>query len=157
MQFERNYKLLHNTYWKFLIPTILTVMTGNIALIIDSVIISTLISPVSLSGIQVIEPLASFFSLLYWMIGLGGSLIYMNTKADFDEEKANKIFTVAIGSITLIGLIVMSICLLFTNEIIPLISSSATANSYAVDYFRMYAMSVPFFCYILCLSYFVRG
>lgn len=157
MQFERNYKLLHNTYWKFLIPTILTVMTGNIALIIDSVIISTLISPVSLSGIQVIEPLASFFSLLYWMIGLGGSLIYMNTKADFDEEKANKIFTVAIGSITLIGLIVMSICLLFTNEIIPLISSSATANSYAVDYFRMYAMSVPFLCYTLCLYYFVRG
>ena len=157
MQYERNYKLLHNTYWKFLIPTILTVMTGNIALIIDSVIISTLISPVSLSGIQVIEPLASFFSLLYWMIGLGGSLIYMNTKADFDEEKANKIFTVAIGSITLIGLIVMSICLLFTNEIIPLISSSATANSYAVDYFRMYAMSVPFLCYTLCLYYFVRG
>lgn len=157
MQFERNYKLLHSTYWKFLIPTILTVMTGNIALIIDTVIISTLIGVVSLSGVQVIEPIASFFSLLYWMVGLGGSLIYMNTKVDFDEEKANKIFTVAIVSVTLIGLIVMIICLSFTNEIIPLISSSAKANSYAVDYFRMYALSVPFLCYTLCLYYFVRG
>lgn len=157
MQFERNYKLLGNTYWKFLIPTILTVMTGNIALIIDTIIISTLLGVASLSGIQVIEPLASFFSLLYWMIGLGGSLIYTTTKADFDEEKANKIFTVAMISVTLIGLILMVVCLLFTNNIISLISNSVQANSYAVDYFSMYALSIPFLCYTLCLYYFVRG
>ena len=157
MQFERNYKLLYSTYWKFLIPTILTVMTGNVALLIDTIISSSLISVVSLSGIQVIEPLVSFFSLLYWMVGLGGSLIYMTTKVDFDEKKANKIFTVAIISVTLVGLIVMALCLLFTQDIVFMISSSAKANSYAIDYFRTYCLSLPFFCYTICLYYFVRG
>ena len=37
MKFERNYNLLNKKYWDFLIPTLLTVMTGNIALIIDSI------------------------------------------------------------------------------------------------------------------------
>ena len=157
MRFERNYNLLNKKYWDFLIPTLLTVMTGNIALIIDSIIVSTLVGTVSLSGIQVIEPLSSFFSLLCWMIGLGGSVLYTATKADFDEEKANKIFTVAIVSITFIGLLLTIVCLLFTDNIIQLMSNSPQANSYAIEYFRTYVMCVPFLCYMLCLYYFIRG
>ena len=155
--FERNYKLLNSKYWEFLIPTVLTVMTGNLALIIDSVIVSTLVGVAALSGIQVIEPLSSFFSLLCWMMGLGGSILYTTTKAEFDKQKANRIFTVAIVSITAIGLILTVVCLLFTGNIIQLMSNSARANSYAIEYFRMYVISVPFLCYMLCLYYFVRG
>lgn len=157
MKFERNYNLLNKKYWDFLIPTLLTVMTGNIALIIDSIIVSTLVGTISLSGIQVIEPLSSFFSLLCWMIGLGGSVLYTATKADFDEEKANKIFTVAIVSITFIGLLLTIVGLLFTDNIIQLMSNSPQANSYAIEYFRTYVMCVPFLCYMLCLYYFIRG
>ena len=155
--YERNYKLLNSKYWDFLIPTILTVMAGNVGLVIDSIIVSTLLGPVSLSGIQLVEPIASFFSLLCWMIGLGGSVLYTSTKSDFDEENANKIFTVSVVSITLIGLISAIICLLFTSDIIQLMSTSAQANSYAIDYLRMYVLGVPLLCYMLCLNYFVRG
>jgi Na+-driven multidrug efflux pump len=155
--FERNYKLLNNKYWEFLIPTILTVMTGNIALIIDSIIVSTLVGTVALSGIQVIEPLASFFSLLCWMMGLGGSILYTATKVDFDEKEANKIFTVAVASVAIIGLILTVIGLSFTGNIIQLLSNSPQANSYAIEYFKMYIWCAPFLCYMFCLYYFVRG
>ena len=155
--FERNYKLLNNKYWEFLIPTILTVMTGNLGLVIDSIIVSTLVGVVSLAGIQVVSPISSIFSLFCWMIGLGGSVLYTATKAEFDKENANKIFTVAIVSTTLIGLIIMIIGQLFTGDIINFLSSSAEANVYAIQFFRMYVMCVPFLCYILCLYYFIRG
>ena len=157
MKFERNYKLLSSTYWEFFIPTLFTVLAGNGALIIDSIIVSTLIGVTSLSGIQVIQPLSSFFSLLCWMIGLGGSLLYTAAKSDFNEENANKIYTVAVTSITSVGLIIAVLGVLFTGDIINLVSTSAEANSYAIEYFRMYVMSVPFSCYMLCTYYFVRG
>ena len=103
--YERNYKLLSGKFKEFFIPTLLTSMTGNICLLVDSIIVSNLIGAVALSAIQPVEPLGTFVNLIYWMIGLGGSVMCSIAKAEFDNEKSNRIFSVSIMSLVLIGIL----------------------------------------------------
>ncbi|MDO5814838.1 MAG: hypothetical protein Q4Q18_04300 [Methanobrevibacter sp.] len=51
-----------------------------------------------LSVVQSIEPLAAFVNVVYWIISLDGSILCTMAKAEFDDAKANEIFTISIVS-----------------------------------------------------------
>jgi Na+-driven multidrug efflux pump len=104
--YERNYKLLNSKFKEFFFPTLFTSMTGNICMVADSIIVSNLIGAVALSAIQPITPLSTFINLIYWMIGLGGSVLCSIAKAEFDDKKANGIFSISITSLLLIGILI---------------------------------------------------
>ena len=156
MQFERNNKLIKSKFWQYFFPTVLSIFASNMAVVVDALIVSALLGVEALSGLQIIFPFICFVNLLCWMIGLGGSLICASAKARFDEDEANKIFSVAVMSILLIGIIIVVIGLIFPNVIIGFLSNSPNINQYALDYFRMYLIGVPFFCFMFCMFYFVR-
>lgn len=155
MQFERNNKLITRKFWQYFFPTVLSIFASNMAVVVDAVIVSSLIGSEALSGLQIIFPFICFVNLLCWMIGLGGSLICAAAKARFDDDEANKIFSVALISILVISIIIMIIGLLFPENIIGFLSNSAHPNPYALDYFKMYNFGVPFFCFMFCMFYFV--
>lgn len=155
MQFERNNKLIKSKFWQYFFPTVLSVFASNMAVVVDAVIVSSLIGVDALSGLQILFPFICFVNLLCWMIGLGGSLICASAKANFDENEANKTFSVAVISLLLLGIIIAVIGLLFPDFVIGLLSNSAHPNPYALDYFRMYIFGVPFFCFMCCMFYFV--
>lgn len=156
MQFERNYNLINSKFWQFFFPTIFSVLVGNMAIFVDSLIVSKLIGVVALSGMQIISPLSCFVNLSCWMIGLGGSLLCASAKASFNEKKANGLFSVSLGSIVLIAIILAVIGSLFPDIIIQYLSNSSQPNVYALDYFKMYILGIPFLCYLICMFYFVR-
>lgn len=155
MQFERNNKIIKSKFWQYFFPTVLSIFASNMAVVVDALIVSALIGVDALSGLQIMFPFICFVNLLCWMIGLGGSLICASAKANFNEDEANKVFTVAVSSILLIGVIIMIIGLLFPENIIGFLSNSTQVNIYALDYFKMYILGVPFFCFMFCMFYFV--
>ena len=155
MQYERNNKIIKSKFWQYFFPTVLSIFASNMAVVVDALIVSALIGVDSLSGLQIMFPLICFVNLLCWMIGLGGSLICASAKARFDEDEANKIFTISVMSILIIGIILTVIGLMFPENIIRFLSNSAHLNTYALDYFRMYILGVPFFCFMFCMFYFV--
>ncbi|WP_406534984.1 MATE family efflux transporter [Methanobrevibacter sp.] len=155
MQFERNNKLITSKFWQYFFPTVMSVFAANMAVVVDSVIVSSLIGVEALSGLQILFPFIAFLDLLCWMIGLGGSLLCAAAKANFDEKEANRIYSVANVSVVAIGIIIMIIGLLFPDMIIGWLSNSVTPNVYALDYFRMYTIGIPFFCFMLSMFYYV--
>ena len=155
MQFERNNKLINKKIRQYFVPTIISVFASNMAVVVDALIVSSIIGSDALSGLQVMFPYICFANLLCWMIGLGGSLICAAAKARFDDDAANKIFTVALFSILIISALITVAGLLFPETIIGFLSNSPHINTYALDYFRMYNLGVPFFCFMFCMFYFV--
>ena len=156
MEFQRNYNLINSKFWEFFFPTLFTSMAGNVCLFIDTVLISFFLGSTSLSAIQVISPLTTFVNLLYWTVGLGGSIICVAAKAKFENEKSNDLFSVSIISITLIGIIITVLCLIFSTGIISFLSHSSF-DSLAFSYFNLYIFGLPFLCYMMSLTYFVRA
>ena len=155
--YERNYKLLNRKFREFLLPTLFTSMAGNISIFIDSLLVSILIGNITLSVMQIIQPVSTLVNLLYWMIGLGGSLVCAISKAEFDEERSNGLFTASILSMIAIGIIIMVISLLFTDSILQVLCTSADLKPLASQFFIYYVIGIPFLCYMMSMSYFIKS
>ena len=156
--YERNYSLLKSKFQEFFLPTLFTSMAGNICLFVDGLIVSFLIGASNLAPIQSVAPVITFVNLIYWMIGLGGSVLCSVSKAEFDDEGSNSYFSVAITSLLSIGILITIVGLLFSNNISHLLCISQPMLSSSVnDFFIALIIGMPFLCYMMSLSYFIRA
>ena len=154
--YERNYELISSKFREFFFPTLLTSMTGNICMVVDSIIVSNLIGAMALSAIQPVIPVGTTVNLIYWMIGLGGSVLCSIAKAEFDNEKSSRIFSVSIISLLLFGLLVAIFGTIFAPQIVPILCASPQVQPLVYQYYSVYVLGMPFLCYIMSLSYFIR-
>ena len=156
--YERNYDLLKSKFGEFFLPTLFTSMAGNICLFVDSLIVSFLIGSSNLSAIQLVAPVITFVNLIYWMIGLGGSVLCSVSKAEFNDDKSNSYFSVSIISLLAIGILITIVGLLFSGSIVQfLCSSQPELSPLFSQYFVMIILGMPFLCYMMSLSYFIRA
>ena len=155
---ERNYALLRSKFTEFFLPTLFTSMAGNICLFVDGLIVSFLLGAANLSAIQIVAPVITFVNLIYWMIGLGGSVLCSVAKAEFDDEKSNSYFSVAIISLITIGIVIAVVGLIFSGPIAQLLCASQPELIPDVtSYFISLIIGMPFLCYMMSLSYFIRA
>ena len=122
--YERNYNLLRAKFSEFFLPTIFTSMAGNICLFVDGLIVSFLIGASNLAPIQIVAPVITFVNLIYWMIGLGGSVLCSVAKAEFDEEGSNSYFSVSLISLLSIGILIAIFGLMFSGSIAQFLCAS---------------------------------
>ena len=156
--YERNYNLLRAKFSEFFLPTIFTSMAGNICLFVDGLIVSFLIGASNLAPIQIVAPVITFVNLIYWMIGLGGSVLCSVAKAEFDEEGSNSYFSVSIISLLSIGILIALFGLLFSGSIAQFLCASQQSSIPEVtQYFSALIIGMPFLCYMMSLSYFIRA
>ena len=155
--YKRKYDLLSSKFNEFFLPTLMTSMAGNICIFIDSIIVSFLIGAVNLSAIQVTSPLVTFINLIYWMVGLGGSVLCSIAKSEFNEEKSNSIFSVSIMSLIVLGVLVLILGLLTKGTLIPMLTTSKEIIPLVDQFFTVLLFGMPLLCYLMSLSYFVRA
>ena len=156
--YERNYSLLRSKFKEFFLPTLFTSMAGNICLFVDGLIVSFLIGAGNLAPIQSVAPVITFVNLIYWMIGLGGSVLCSVSKAEFDDEKSNGYFSTSIISLLSIGILITIVGLLFSGNIASLLCISQPGLAPSVnEYFIALIVGMPFLCYMMSLSYFIRA
>ena len=158
MMYERNYELLRSKFSEFFLPTLFTSMAGNICLFVDGLIVSFLIGASNLAPIQIVAPVITFVNLIYWMIGLGGSVLCSVAKAEFDDEKSNSYFSTSIISLLVIGILISIFGLIFSGSITQfLCSSQPELIPEVTSYFNSLIIGMPFLCYMMSLSYFIRA
>lgn len=155
--YPRNYKLLSAKFREFFFPTLFTSMTGNICMVVDSIIVSNLIGAIALSAIQPVIPVSTSVNLVYWMIGLGGSVLCSIAKAEFDSERSNRIFSISIISLLVFGILIAVLGTVFAPQIVPILCSSPQVQPLVHQYYGVYVLGMPFLCYIMSLSYFIRA
>lgn len=156
MTYERRYYLLNSKFKEFFIPTLLAAIAGNFAILADAFIISAMLGPMNLSVIQSIEPLAQFVNMIYWLIGFGGTILATSEKANFNDEKANHIFTISIIGITVISILILVLGLVFSNNFLEILCNSSQLRPLVYEYFKYYLLAIPFICYFVVLAYFIK-
>ncbi|MCQ2737275.1 MAG: MATE family efflux transporter [archaeon] len=154
--YKRRHELIKSKFNEFFLPTLFTSMANNTCLFADSLIVSFLIGAINLSAIQVVSPVVNLVNLIYWMIGLGGSVLASVAKAEYDDEKSNFYFTVSMVSLIVLGIIIMVFGLLFSDTIINILCSTEQIKPLAKQFFTIMIIGMPFLCYMMSLSYFIR-
>ena len=156
MVYERNFDLLNGKFRELFFPTLFTSIAGNFAVLIDAFFISMFMGSMYLSVVQSVEPFVAFINVVYWLIGLGGSVICTMAKAEFDEERSNAYFTISIIGIIIIGLIITLSTIVFQNQFVDLLCHSAQMRQFVAQYFYYYALGIVFECYMVSLAYFIK-
>lgn len=156
MTYERNFDLLNRKFRELLFPTLMTSIAGNFAILVDAFFISMFLGSVYLSVVQSIEPFVAFINVIYWLIGLGGSILCTMARAEFNEKKGNAYFTISIIGIIIVGLIITLSTIIFQEQYIHLLCHSAQFKPVITQYFYYYALGIVFECYMVCLAYFIK-
>lgn len=155
--YERKYDLLSEKFKEFFLPTLLMSMAMNTSTFIDGLIVSFTLGSINLSAIQVVAPIITFINLLYWMIGLGGSLIASISKANHDEERANRYFTVSLVLLLVLAILFSLILILFFNNIITGLCPNPSIRGLVSKFLATYIIGIPFMFLIMGIAYFIRA
>lgn len=154
---EKRYQLIAKKYREFFWPTIAMTMANNLALFVDSVLVSTFLGVGRMPAIQLCFPIVAFVNLFYWMLGIGGSLLASNTMADHDRDKASRLFSVSMFTVVIFGFAVAVLGNLFLPRLTGILCQEPTLMDDVKAYARVLLMGMPFLCFIMSLSYFARA
>ena len=77
-------------------------------------------------------------------------------KAEFDEERSNAYFTIAIIGIIIVGLLITLSTIVFQSEYVNLLCHSPQFKPFVTQYFYYYALGIVFECYMTSVAYFIK-
>ena len=105
-----NFKIADSKFKELLLPSLLIVMALNISSVIDSFFVGTFIGPNAVAAIEVLEPMVLLVTVFEWLFGLGGQIIAVNKKAEFDVDGSNRYFTTSIFVSFIASFIMAVVC-----------------------------------------------
>lgn len=155
--YERNYKLISGKFKEFFLPTLLMSMAINISVFIDTLIVGNTLGSINISAMALIAPIITFINLIYWMIGLGGSLLASVSKAERNKEKGDMYFTSSIILLLVVGIFFSVFGLFFLNSIVSALTSNQALAVLVKKFLGVYLIGSPLLFILMGLAYFSRA
>ncbi len=154
---DLRYKLIGRKFREFFLPTLSMALANNMALFVDSVLVSRLLGISRMPAIQLCSPICTFVNMVYWMLGLGGSLLASNATTDHDRERANRLFTASMTALMIFGVLVATFGTVFRDTLVGFLCRDEALRLDVADYCSVLVLGMPLLCYIMSLSYFARS
>ena len=149
-------EIITHKFRELLLPSILIAMALNITAIIDSSFVATFIGHNGQAALQVLEPLILLITIFEWLFGLGGQILALNKKAEFDDEGSNHYFTTAMLTTIIASILIFLVCFLFEDAVISLLHPTAGAIPYVKSYGKYLFMAFPIVTILGVLGQFIR-
>lgn len=139
----KNFKIADSKFKELLLPTLLIVMALNISAVIDSFFVTSFLGANAAAAIEILEPVILLITVFEWLFGLGGQILALNKKAEFDTEGSNRYFTVSMA-LSFIGSFIMAIiCLLFMDPLATILRATPATKPLVLEYSKfLYACFV---------------
>ena len=137
-------------------PSLLIAMALNIASVVDASFVSTFIGHNAQAALQVLEPLVLLITIFEWLFGLGGQILALNKKAEFDEDGSNHYFTTAMLATIILSILILLVCFLFKDSLINLLHPTAGALPYVNAYSVYLFICFPIATVLGVLCQFIR-
>lgn len=157
MNNDLKYRLIGRKFREFFLPTLSMALANNMALFVDSVLVSRLLGISRMPAIQLCSPIVTFVNLVYWMLGLGGSLLASNATADHDRDRADRLFTASMTALMIFGVLVTVLGTAFRGPLVGFLCHDAALVGDVTEYCQVLVLGIPLLCYIMSLSYFARS
>ena len=149
-------EIISHKFRELLLPSLLIAMALNIASVVDASFVSTFIGHDAQAALQVLEPLVLLITIFEWLFGLGGQILALNKKAEFDEGGSNHYFTTAMLSTIVLSVLILLACFLFKDALIALLHPTAGALPYVSAYSPFLFLSFPIATILGVLCQFIR-
>ena len=122
---------------EYFIPTILTAMASNIAIMVDSTIVGNLLGSAELSSVNLLSPVNQLYFSMSILFGLSAASIIAKVKgADgTDRDGCNNVFTTGFLSLAVLCIILMVVQFVFLDNIVNLLTSDENLRILVKQYY----------------------
>lgn len=153
---KRNSVTINRKYSEYFLPTVLTAMATNIAMIVDSIIAGNILGKNALAAINLLSPVAQLYFSLTILFGLGASSVIAVAKGKNDRTLVNHIFTTTFIAVVLLCVVLMAIQLPLAGGICSLFTKDKVLNPLLYQYYIPFIIGTPLNLILLCSTYFIR-
>ena len=129
-----NFKIADSKFRELLLPTLLIVMALNISSVVDSFFVGRFIGEYAVAAIDLLEPLILLVTVFEWLFGLGGQILSLNKKAEFDSDGSDRYFTLAMLLSFLASLIMAIVCFVYMDPIATLLHATPATKPLILQY-----------------------
>ena len=150
------HEIINNKFRELFLPSLLIAMALNITAIVDSMFVSSFVGHNALAAIQLLEPIVLLITVFEWLFGLGGQILSLNKKAEFDEDGSNRYFTVALFSTLLICIIILVVCFVDYRGLLSLLNPHNDVLPYLKQYAPFLFLTFPISTILGVISQYVR-
>ena len=157
IKLSRNAVTVNKKYNEYFLPTVLTAMATNIAMIVDSMLAGNMLGKNSLAAINLMSPVAQLYFSLTILFGLGASSIISYAKGKRDNALANKVFTITFVTIIALCVVLMGIGLPFGDSICSIFTRDKELHSLLYAYYIPFIVGSPIYLLLMCSIHFVRA
>lgn len=122
---------------KYAMPSILAMTAASLYNIVDSIFIGHGVGPLALSGLTVTFPFSNLSAAFGAMVGVGCSTMISMLLGQKDYKSAKKILANSLWMNITIGILFMTISLLFLDKILIFFGASQQSLPYAREYMEI--------------------
>ena len=157
IKLSRNVVTVNKKYNEYFLPTVLTAMATNIAMIVDSMLAGNMLGKNSLAAINLMSPVAQLYFSLTILFWLGASSIISYAKGKRDNALANKVFTITFITIIALSVVLMGIGLPFGDSICSIFTRDKELHSLLYAYYIPFIVGSPIYLLLMCSIHFVKA
>ncbi|MBP3383940.1 MAG: MATE family efflux transporter [Firmicutes bacterium] len=136
----------HFTYLrliKFTVPSIVMMIVSSIYGIVDGMFVSNFAGKTAFAAINLIYPPFAIMGASGFMLGTGGTALVAKILGEGDKEKANRVFSMIIYVVAVLGIIFGTIGFLFVRPVAVFLGAEGQMVENCVVYARFL---MPFMC-----------
>ena len=143
---------------KFAIPSIVMMVFTSIYYVIDGLFVANFVGSVALASLNIVMPLFWIVGAFGFMFGAGGSAEVAKTMGEGRAEDANRYFTTLMLVVTVLGLILTVICIVFMRPLSYLLGANEALIHYCMVYGIIYAFSnIPYMLQTFFQAFFITA
>lgn len=130
---------------RFTMPTIIMMIFTSVYGIVDGIFVSNFTGKEPFTAINVVFPMLMAFASIGLMFGTGGSALVSKTLGEGNKVKANKIFSLLVYTIIVLGAALSTLGLIFLKPILSLIGATNETLEYCITYGQIMMIGLPAF------------
>ena len=154
---ELTTKSVNKVYLKYLIPTLLGMLSNSIYCIVDIYFVSAGSGSQGLAAINICMPVFTILSCVGLLFGVGGATIMSISQGSGDMNTRNKAFSVSVFMMLIVGLLFSVFGVLFRKEFAYLLGSDDQLLPLVLEYLTPVMCSVLPFVLMYSLSVLLRA
>lgn len=121
----------------YAVPAIIAMTASSLYNMVDSVFIGNGIGPLALSSMGVCFPLINLSTAFGTLVGVGGSTLLSVLLGQKNYEGANKVLGNVMTLNLVVGLLLMTVCLIWMDPILRFFGATDNTIVYARDYMKI--------------------
>ncbi len=150
--------IIRKTYQTFFIPTAISTMGIAVINLLNILFAGLFFGNDGSFVVGLALPVIIFTDIITYFFGVGGGIAVSIRQGQGDKKEASQIFTLAVGSTAVLGILAALAGGLFSGALLPLLGAqTAQQQALAGEYIRILFVGMPFILLCGVLNVFIRN